>query len=351
MIGEINIFETSNNVDTVLAVDNLVDNEDILISFVVPTFNRLSTLKDTIDSIALLDGLDSVKYEILVIDNSADISEENKSLLYCQKKNIKQLRYYVNCKNLGMEGNWNRGIKLAKGKYISMLHDDDLLTNTYLLDIMKCIRYLENRNVKVGFIKTKIQYFHELSEIHKNKFAKCMVLHSLSFTDALFRGMGLTQIPSCGIIFNRAALIEVGGFDVFLHPSADQVMGVKIIRKGYKGFSTDRILGYYRIGINESLKNNTVQQFVIKDDLIRDYIYNKDIFSKCFGKVFGNYQYSLHITDLMKYYNEDYGMSLDIKDLDYRNSYKEYGPMMHFAFNSLKKMCFMMKSNRIMRCQ
>ena len=38
-----------------------------------------------------------------------------------------------------MCGNWNRGIELARGKYIAMIHDDDMLSPYFMNAIEKAI--------------------------------------------------------------------------------------------------------------------------------------------------------------------------------------------------------------------
>ena len=163
-----NNFDIHKDVDSILLINNLANESEILISFVIPTFNRLDTLKDAVSSVVELEELENISYEILIVDNSSKFGDENESYTYFAKENINQLRYYVNEKNIGMEGNWNRGIQLAKGKYISMLHDDDMLVNTYAINIKRLISFLENKHERIGFILPQIQFFHSTNEIIKS---------------------------------------------------------------------------------------------------------------------------------------------------------------------------------------
>ena len=53
--------------------------------------------------------------------------------------NTGKLRYYKNVQNIGLFGNWNRCFQLACGKWVVLLHDDDLIFDDFLL---KTVYYL-----------------------------------------------------------------------------------------------------------------------------------------------------------------------------------------------------------------
>ena len=45
--------------------------------------------------------------------------------------------YYKNEKILGMLGNWNRGIELARAPFVTYCHDDDMLLPSALSRLME----------------------------------------------------------------------------------------------------------------------------------------------------------------------------------------------------------------------
>ena len=92
--------------------------EDPLLSIVIPTYKRVNGAISAIKSVLV--NTDIV-YEIVVINN--DPLTDNAIEKFVKNKGS-NISYYIN-KNLGMFGNWNKGISLAKGKYITILHDDD----------------------------------------------------------------------------------------------------------------------------------------------------------------------------------------------------------------------------------
>lgn len=87
-------------------------------TIVVPTLNRPETLYFTLKTLIDQPGTD---YEILVMDDS-DNDQNQKVVL---EINDAKVRYVKNKQRLGMRGNYEASIDEAKGKYITILGDDD----------------------------------------------------------------------------------------------------------------------------------------------------------------------------------------------------------------------------------
>lgn len=75
------------------------------------------------------------------MDNNPERGCETEKLMMSYSNNP-MISYYKNADNLGMVGNWNRLFTLAKGKYVVMLHDDDLLLPTFLSECVKLAKRL-----------------------------------------------------------------------------------------------------------------------------------------------------------------------------------------------------------------
>jgi len=89
------------------------------ISVLMPVYNGEKFLKEAIDSILNQSFKD---FEFLIInDGSTDRSK--KIILSYQDQRI---RFFENKKNLGVAKTLNRGLKLAKGKYIARMDADDI---------------------------------------------------------------------------------------------------------------------------------------------------------------------------------------------------------------------------------
>ena len=92
-------------------------NTMTLVSVVIPYFNRLEWLKPAVDSVLLQTFPD---FEVIVID---DGSEEHPGIL----EMVEDARVrYVRQEHLGVSSARNRGIRLARGKYIAFLDADDV---------------------------------------------------------------------------------------------------------------------------------------------------------------------------------------------------------------------------------
>ena len=249
------------------------DEIDPYVSFIIPTFNRTEKLKCAVLSIANQEY--NYKYEIIIMDNSEKKCESNENYEMLQKLNVQHLKYYINQVNLGPTGNWNRGIELAQGQYVAFLHDDDLLNNNYGLATYNALKRGEKRG-KLGFIIPQYEKFSNEEEINSSIYSIATgKIRDIRKIDSLIVGCGPTQTPTCGMIFNRKAIIDVGGFEAEYHPSDDHLLGYRILAEGYKGYQIKDIIAYYRLDEENETWNKDVQiGFVIKDFAIREIMYN-----------------------------------------------------------------------------
>lgn len=104
-----------------------------LISVVIPAYNCSETIIQTIDSVLAQD----VKSEIIVVD---DCSTDNTAEIISEYINNGLVTYIKNESNKGVAFSRNRGVTLAKGKYIAFLDADDLWAEGKLkkqLDLME----------------------------------------------------------------------------------------------------------------------------------------------------------------------------------------------------------------------
>ena len=110
----------------------------------IPTFCRSSLLKEAVFS--ALNQVTDVPYDVIVVDNNPERNDETEQLME-QFKDNPLVGYYKNSSNLGMVGNWNQLFHLAKGQWVSMLHDDDLLYKNYIRIIHRWLVELDNPQI------------------------------------------------------------------------------------------------------------------------------------------------------------------------------------------------------------
>lgn len=92
--------------------------DDILVSVIVPAYNCADFIQLALDSALAQD----VPMEILVIN---DCSKDDLDRVMEKYLDVPQICYLKNEKNMGVAATRNRGIALAKGKYIAFLDSDD----------------------------------------------------------------------------------------------------------------------------------------------------------------------------------------------------------------------------------
>ena len=91
-----------------------------LVSVCIPAYNCEATIAAAIDSVLAQTLTD---FELVVIDDGS--KDRTQSIVEGYRD--PRVRYHRNAKNLGPQGNWNRCLEEARGKYFKLLPHDDLL--------------------------------------------------------------------------------------------------------------------------------------------------------------------------------------------------------------------------------
>ncbi|MBL0302369.1 MAG: glycosyltransferase family 2 protein [Cytophagaceae bacterium] len=117
-------------------------NNHILLSITIPTYNRAEILRKNLQQLfSQIDYEILNEVEIIVSDNcSTDNTEE--IILPFKNSNI-NFTYIKNHQNLGWGLNFFQCFNMAKGKYIIILSDDDLIFDGKLDFILKLIKVKE----------------------------------------------------------------------------------------------------------------------------------------------------------------------------------------------------------------
>ena len=125
------------------------------VSVIIPTYNRAHLIGRAIQSVLNQTYQD---FEVIVVDDgSTDNTEE---VIKEYQEQDRRIRYIRHEKNKGGSAARNTGIKLAKGKYIGLLDDDDEWLPEKL---EKQMRKFQNSSEKVGVIYSGFFYISEKS--------------------------------------------------------------------------------------------------------------------------------------------------------------------------------------------
>lgn len=192
-----------------------------LVSIVIPVYNREVFVKEAIDS-AL--GQTYSNVEVIVVDNcSTDHTWD--VINSCQSDKV---RVYRNDTNIGPVLNWKRGIELSRGEYVKLLFSDDMISENYVEESLKCFDketafVLSPEHKLINGEITSQRRYKKKKYTSKEYIRRLYVLYSKEFPvspgAALFRKKDIessfvTEIPTMG---NLQPLKNGAGIDLLMY--------------------------------------------------------------------------------------------------------------------------------------
>jgi glycosyltransferase involved in cell wall biosynthesis len=209
------------------------------VTVAIPLY-RGEFIKQAIDSVLSQSFKD---FELIVVDDASDDKSRDKVLSYTDSRII----YVRNKKNLGAEGNWNRCLALAKGKYIKILPHDDTLEPECLKEqvgvlnddleekiaLVFCIRKIINTEGKQ--ITVRGLFGVPAGRISAGELVRKCVL----------RGTNLIGEPGA-VLFRSNAAKAIGNFNGKIPYVIDLDYWVRLLSKG-SAYFIDKPLSTFRI--------------------------------------------------------------------------------------------------------
>ena len=128
----------------------MAENNSILLSICIPTYNRAQLLKEAIESVlAQIDETNIDKIEIVVSDNAS--TDETDVVVNNIIKNAKPaIKYFMNGNNVGMDNNCQLLVERACGRYVWLLGSDDLLSSGALKRVLRELAGQEQVDLYLG---------------------------------------------------------------------------------------------------------------------------------------------------------------------------------------------------------
>jgi glycosyltransferase len=273
MTKNFNEFISDNNLEKHADVSSILIFDSKLnltpkISIVIPTYKRTGLLKKAIDS--AIGQKDFLDYEIIVVDDNPERYCETENLMAAYKSN--NLGYYKNSENLGLFGNWNRCIELAKSDYITNLNDDDILHDNYLKNVWSIM----SKNSNISAVVVNYDVIDIKDKITSTKNVKRPVMSRVKPFDMFF---GNINHGSLGILFLRENLLKIKGYNNKYYPSADYITHLIYIVTFKNVFFLNKTLVSARYALNESYKLETMKGFIELDKI------GKEIFTIIYPKL------------------------------------------------------------------
>lgn len=265
-------------------------------TYTIPAYKRAYLLKETLSSVLNQLPVD-FEWDIIVVDNEAGAENETEQVV--REMNDPRILYYRNVKNIGVDGNYNRCIELARGRWIAMLHSDDLVINDHLRLMGQYIQECgDNGRCPLAYISPQYVEFSSKEKImlerpNKNCESKDLLtqvllqenyhgkLKRLRQVDGAVMG-DTASLPSFGTVMNRKIMLQEGGFDETLGICEDVITPYRLAKK-YQVCKTPKVMGYYRFENNESMKVDTILKIYASMVDFREYMYARNWLMKLWG--------------------------------------------------------------------
>lgn len=223
-----------------------------LVSVILPTYKRGERLKKAIESVL---SQTYKNLELIIIDDTPDDSISN---LISEIKDSRII-YIQNKERLGFVKSLNKGVSLAKGKYVARIDADDFWYNDKKLG--KQIEFLENHSDYVlcggGVIITD----------EKGK-EMVMFLHPKKDEDIRKTILFLGNFAHSSIVFRKDTYDLVGGYDECLDYCEDRDLWLKLGKVGKFYNFQDYFIKYLQ---SEKSRSNRRKEIKIGNELRKKY--------------------------------------------------------------------------------
>lgn len=110
-----------------------------IISIVIPTYNRASRLKDMLTRLSAHTEIIEDWVEVVVSDNASTDNTPDVVTAFSERTG-KAVRFGRNASNVGIDGNIHAVSRLATGRYLLLMSDDDLLLPGALSRLRELVR-------------------------------------------------------------------------------------------------------------------------------------------------------------------------------------------------------------------
>jgi glycosyltransferase involved in cell wall biosynthesis len=263
---------------------------NVLVSICIPAFNAEKYITDTILSIV---NQDYKMVEIIVIDNcSTDNTLKVVLDLAAKFNNISVMNNHA---NIGMAGNWNKVIRLAKGDFVLLISADDQLDRTFITSALSDFKSNEMIDiVSFNFLLLKngslIQRKLNLaSGIYRNFFELLVKVNPFSINFTMFSRRALHKLQSNMGLFVKNLM------------TCDYDLWFRIAENGLRVYYDDRFLGIYRVhssNLSKIEKRRMLRQALLVLLSRKSYLNKRCFFSLkyAFYRMFLYYIYSIYLS-------------------------------------------------------
>ena len=216
--------------------DTLPDAPSSRLSVCLPTYNGEAYVAEAVRSVLEQSYTD---FELVAVDDGSS----DRTLDILQTFDDPRLRIYQNPHQRGIPGNWNVAVGLARGEYVCVFHQDDVMLAGNLARKIA----LFDADPSLSLVHSRAEAVVEAGA--PERVAEWREKAETDFVEdgeAYFRKLLLYGVCICAptVIVRREQLAAAGGFNETLGYACDYEMWMKLCLEGRVGFLHDTLVRY-----------------------------------------------------------------------------------------------------------
>jgi len=209
-----------------------------VVSVCIPCYEGAKFIRTAIESVLAQSFED---FELIIIDNCSTDDTEAIVGTY----NDQRIRFLRNDRNLGPEGNWNRCLAEARGRYFKLLPHDDILAPQCLarqVDVLEADT--EKRIALVFCARTVIDSQGRTIMTRGYPYPRGGQVSNRSvIRSCIRRGTNLIGEPG-GVLFRKSLTHEIGGFDAGIGYVIDLDYWFRLLMRGDAYYVPERLVSF-----------------------------------------------------------------------------------------------------------
>jgi abequosyltransferase len=196
-----------------------MNSEKPLLTIAIPTYNRSPYLEKLLT--VLFDQLVSEsRVELIISDNASP--DKTPELVADYRQRGLELRYIRNEMNLGPDGNILQCFEQARGKYVWIFSDDDIIVAGA---IAKILHLLASEDYGLVYINPYVFRDDYVAERTSDRFGR--------FAERLSSGMQFVRRVGTGITFISSMIVNKDHYLTTMHPDLRELVGSNLVQLGW----------------------------------------------------------------------------------------------------------------------
>ena len=239
-----------------------------MISVCIPTYNGGIYLEACLQSVCDQTYTD---FEILVCDDCS--SDNTLEIVKAFQQKDSRIKLFVNQKNLGLVGNWNRCLELAEGEWIKFVFQDDLISASCLQEMLEitgdatqmvlCERefIFESEvadNIKQEYTHNVLRMYKALDSKEKKHVTAKLACELINkYVPANFFG------EPTSVLFRKSVIKQIGSFNSTINQHCDLEYWLRIASAYGFEYIPDKLVSFRVHNSSTTQKNNSEKYFSI----------------------------------------------------------------------------------------